>query len=56
MKKYILILLSALFIIPSCNLDEKLYTYVDADTYITDAPSARKVLYGIYRRLTNHEL
>ena len=56
MKKYILIFLAALMLVPSCNLDENFYTYLDADSYITDANTARKVLYGLYRDLCANEL
>lgn len=56
MKKYILIVLAALMLAPSCSLDEKFYTYLDADTYINDANSARKVLFGLYRNLCSAEL
>ena len=56
MKKYILIVIAALTLFPSCDLDEKFYTYLDADTYITDANTARKVLYGVYRDLGANNL
>ena len=56
MKKYILVFIAALTLLPSCDLNEKFYTYLDADTYITDANSARKVLYGVYRELSANNL
>lgn len=56
MKRYILTILAAVMLVPSCNLDEQFYTYLDADTYIQDAASARKVLYGLYRNLCNQDL
>lgn len=56
MKKQIMIILAALMLVPSCSLDEKFYTYLDADTYIDDAASARKVLYGLYRNLCSADL
>lgn len=56
MKKYILTILAAIVLVPSCNLDEQFYTYLDADTYIQDAASARKVLYGLYRNLCSQDL
>ena len=56
MKKYIVSILAALIILPSCSLDEKLYTYVREDGYIKDAQSARTVLYGLYRNLCNQTL
>lgn len=56
MKKYIISILAALILLPSCSLDEKLYTYVREDGYIKDAQSARTVLYGLYRNLCNQTL
>lgn len=56
MKKYIVSILAALILLPSCSLDEKLYTYVREDGYIKDAQSARTVLYGLYRNLCNQTL
>ena len=56
MKKYIISLLAACVFLPSCSLDEKLFTYVAEDGYITDASSARTVLYGLYRNLCNQTL
>jgi hypothetical protein len=56
MKKYIISILAALIFLPSCSLDEKLYTYILEDGYIKDAPSARTVLYGLYRNLCNQTL
>ena len=51
-----LTILAAIVLVPSCNLDEQFYTYLDADTYIRDAASARKVLYGLYRNLCDQNL
>ena len=45
MKRYLLIILAAVMLVPSCNLDEQFYTYLDADTYIQDAASAKKVVW-----------
>lgn len=56
MKKYIISILAALILLPSCSLDEKLYTYVREEGYIKDAQSARNVLYGLYRNLCNQTL
>lgn len=56
MKKGIIAVLALLMLLPSCNLDENLYTYIDEDTYITDAASARNVLFGLYRDLCNLDL
>ena len=56
MRKYIIAILAALILSPSCSLDEKLFTYVPEDGYIKDAPSARTVLYGLYRNLCNTTL
>lgn len=55
-KSIIAILAAASILVPSCNLDENLYTYIDEDSYITDASSARNVLFGLYRDLCNHDL
>ena len=49
MKKILLPLL--LVLLTACNLDEKLYNYVDEDTFITDAASAQSVLLGVYRQM-----
>lgn len=55
MKRIIPIL--ALFVLAcGCSLDETLYDYVDESTYITDASSARNVLYGVYRELGSNSL
>jgi len=56
MKKYIVIIFAALMLVPSCNLDETFYTHLDADTYIRDAASAKKVLLGLYRNLCDGDL
>ena len=56
MKKYIISILAALIFLPSCSLDEKLFTYVPEKDYITNAQSARTVLYGLYRNLCNQTL
>lgn len=56
MKKYIISILTALIFLPSCSLDEKLFTYVPEKDYITNAQSARTVLYGLYRNLCNQTL
>ena len=42
MKKEIIAIIAAAVLVPSCSLDENLYTYIDESTYITDASSARK--------------
>lgn len=56
MKKYIIAIFAALILLPSCSLDEKLFTYVQEDGYIDDAASARTVLFGLYRNLCNQTL
>lgn len=40
----------------SCSLDGKLYTTIAEDSYITDAASARNVLFGLYRNIGHQEL
>ena len=56
MKKEIIAIIAAAVLVPSCSLDENLYTYIDESTYITDASSARNVLFGLYRNLCSLDL
>ena len=56
MRKYIISLLAALIFLPSCSLEEKIFTYIPEEGYITDASSARNVLYGLYRNLCAQQL
>lgn len=56
MKKEIIAIIAAAVLVPSCSLDENLYTYIDESTYITDAASARNVLFGLYRNLCSLDL
>ena len=56
MKKYIISLLAVLILLPSCSLEEKIFTYIPEEGYIKDAPSARNVLYGLYRNLCAQQL
>lgn len=55
MRKYILSVLSAAFLLTSC-LDETNYTYIEKEDYIDSAQSARNVLYGVYRDMCSHDL
>ena len=54
MKKTLYLLLGLL--LTSCHLEETYYNYLDAQTYIRDAASARNVLYGVYRNMSTNEL
>ncbi len=54
MKKFVILLLAVLA--TGCNLDEKLYNYVDEDGFIVDAASANNVLLGMYRQLGTNSL
>ncbi len=54
MKKTLYLLLGLL--LSSCHLEETYYNYLDAQTYIRDATSARNVLYGVYRNMSTNEL
>ena len=52
MKKiYLLITLIGCMMLPSCSLDEKVYTSVEMGTYMNDAKEAETVLLGIYRKM-----
>ena len=54
MKKAFVILVSILAV--SCSLDETYYNYIEAPTYITDAATAKNVLYGVYRNMSTNDL
>ena len=56
MKKYLTYILAVWFATSSCSLDENMYVYIDGDTYIEDAASARTVLYGLYRDMSSLHL
>lgn len=53
MKKINIIIttLIACMMLPSCSLDEKVYTSVEMGTYMTDAKEAESVLLGVYREM-----
>jgi len=55
MKKIIPILIISL-LAGNCSLDETLYNYVDESSFISDASSARNVLYGVYREMSTNAL
>lgn len=56
MKKAFVILVSILAAAVSCSLDETYYNYIEAPTYITDATTAKNVLYGVYRNMSTNDL
>ena len=53
MKKINIIIttLIACMMLPSCSLDEKVYTSVEMATYMNDAKEAESVLLGVYREM-----
>lgn len=52
MKKiYLLLSLIGCMMLPSCSLDEKVYTSVEMGTYMNDAKEAESVLLGVYRKM-----
>lgn len=56
MRRLLIILSTFILGFTSCDLKEELYTNIDADTYITDAASARNVLWGVYRNMGTNNL
>ena len=56
MKRFLIILSTIILGFTSCELKEELYINIDADTYITNAASARNVLWGVYRNMGTNSL
>lgn len=55
-KKRFPLLGALLLLTASCSLKEDFYNYIEAPQYITDASSARNVLYGVYRNMSTNDL
>ena len=51
MKKYIVIVISALLALTACNLDQYPYSEVAADEYVKDATSVNNLVIGVYNGL-----